>query len=89
MTTRENKDAAMQRVALLSFLYYPEVHVNEPDYSLNDDIDFCLEPLTELDTGQRDELRRLIGQAIIDPSAYREEVFAALTALVAEDSLDQ
>jgi hypothetical protein len=89
MITRENKDTVMQRVALLAFLYYPQVHVNEVGYSLSDDIEFCLEPLTEIDAGKRDELRHLLGQAIIDPSEYREEVFAALTELVTEDSVQQ
>lgn len=90
MTTikRENTDAALQRVALLAFLYYPEVHIHEADYSLSEDIEFCLEPLGELDAGQREELRQLLGQAIIDPSEYREDVFAALTALVAEGSVE-
>ncbi len=89
MLDRELIDAALQRVSLLSFLYYPEIHVDEPDYSLSDDIDFCTEPLNELHGADLDELRQLIGRAIIDPSEYREEVFEALTALASPDPVEQ
>lgn len=86
--TQEIADVVNQRVAFFAFLYYPEVHINEPDYSLTDDVAFCLEPLTELTASQRDELRHLIAQAIIDPTAYREAVFAAVTDLSMSDTAD-
>lgn len=83
---RADADAVLQRVALLSFLYYPEVQLHEPDYSLSDDIEFCLEPVGKLDEAQREELHQLFGQAIINPSEYRVEVFAVLDGLVTEGS---
>lgn len=89
MTDRGDVDDALQRVSMLAFLYYPQIHVDEPDYQLSDDIDFCLEPLDGLADDQRDELRLLIGRAIIDPSEYREDVFAALTELVDPESAEQ
>lgn len=89
MIDRELVDAALQRVSLLAFLYYPEVHVDEPDYSLSDDVDFCMEPLAELAADSRDALRDLLSRAIIDPSEYRADVFAALTELAAPDSAEQ
>ena len=82
MLDRDLADAALQRVSLLSFLYYPEIQVDEPSYSLSSDVDFCMESLVELGEQQRDELRQLIGRAIIDPSEYREEVFVMLTEMV-------
>lgn len=89
MTDRGNVDDTLQRVSMLAFLYYPEIPVDEPEYQLSGDVDFCLEPLDGLDEEQRDELRLLIGRAIIDPSKYREDVFAALTELVDPESAEQ
>ena len=89
MIDRDHVDAALQRVSLLAFLYYPEVHVDEPDYSLSDDVDFCMEPLAELTGDERNSLRDLLGRAIIDPSEYREEVFIALTELAVPDPAEQ
>lgn len=89
MVDHELVDAALQRVSLLAFLYYPEIHVDEPNYSLSDDVDFCMEPLNALDDTDLAELRQLTGRAIIDPSEYREEVFAALTALASPDPVEQ
>jgi hypothetical protein len=85
MVDRDNVDAVLQRVALLSFLYYPEIQVDEPDYELASDIGFCMEPLADLDEPIRDQLRNLIGRAIIDPSEYREQIFAVLSELATPD----
>lgn len=87
--TQETTDVVFGRVSIVSFLYYPEVHVNEPDYSLTEDVVFCLEPLTDLTTEQRDELRYLVGQVIIDPTRYREALVAAVLELTMSDTAEQ
>jgi hypothetical protein len=87
VTNRERVDEALQRVALLSFLYYPEVHVDEPGYTLSSDVDFCMEALGEL--GEGPTVRDLIGRAIIDPTGYREELFATLNELAGPEPDDQ
>lgn len=89
MIDRDNVDAALQRVALLSFLYYPEIQVDDPEYTLSGDVDFCMEPLAELDETDGDQLRSLIRRAIIDPSEYRADVFAALGELTGPDTNPQ
>lgn len=83
---KEQTDVVFQRVGLLAFLYYPQVHVDEPGYSLTEDIAFCLEPLLDLNSDQTNEFRHLIGKTIIDPSEYRESLFHALTELTAGSS---
>ena len=89
MIDSELADVALQRVSLLAFLYYPEIHVDEPEYSLNEDLDFCMEPLAELGEEDRKDVRQLFGRAIIDPSAYREEVFMRLTELTEPGTAEQ
>ena len=89
MIDSELADVALQRVSLLAFLYYPEIHVDEPKYSLNEDLDFCMEPLAELEEEDRKDVRQLFGRAIIDPSVYREEVFMRLTELTEPGTAEQ
>jgi hypothetical protein len=89
MIERDNVDEALQRVSMPAFLYYPEVHVDEPSYSLSSDLNFCMEPLAGLGDAEREELRELLGRAIIDPSVYREDVFAALTELTAPEPAEK
>jgi hypothetical protein len=81
MTKTDQTDAVLQRAAMLAFMYYPEIHVAEPDYVLANDIDFCMELLDDLDDEARDRLRDLIGRAIIDPTEYRTGLFATLADL--------
>lgn len=81
MITRDNADDTLQRVGLVSLMYYPEIHVDEPDYELTNDIDWCAEPLAGLPGRQRDSLRELIGRTIVDPTAHRSALFGELLRL--------
>lgn len=78
-------DDAVQRVALAAFIYYPEVHLEEPGYRIDQDVDWCMQPLAALSGDLRTRLRELIRRAIVDPSRHRQEAFAALTALHGPD----
>jgi len=42
MSNRERADAVLEHVAVLAFLYYPGIEVDDPSYSLADDIEWCL-----------------------------------------------
>lgn len=44
MSDRVRADAVLEHVAVLAFLYYPGIEVDDPSYSLDEDIDWCLEP---------------------------------------------
>ncbi|WP_100812204.1 MULTISPECIES: hypothetical protein [unclassified Microbacterium] len=81
MIDREKVDDALQRIALAAFIYYPEVRLDEPAYQVDQDVEWCMYPLTDLSTDARATLRELIPLAIVDPSAHRQEAFAALIAL--------
>lgn len=73
-------DQIMYRVGKLAVLYYPEVHADDPDYTLAGDVDWVLADATDLDTPQREELRELIGRVILDPTGNREALAQAVYA---------
>ena len=78
MTDRELTDSVLEHVAVLAFLYYPGIEVDDPTYSLGDDIEWCVARLGKLSDAERGDMRALIGRAITDPTATREVRFTAL-----------
>ena len=85
MVKQDRVDDTLQRVGLAALIYYPELHVDEPEYAVADDVDWCLEPLTGLPNGQVESLRDIVGRTIVDPTAHRAGLFSALRALVPDD----
>ena len=82
VVVQDRVDDTLQRVGLAALIYYPELHVDEPEYAVADDVDWCLEPLNCLPAGQLESLRDVVGRTIVDPTAHRAGLFAALRALV-------
>lgn len=81
MSDRERADAVLEHVAVLAFLYYPGIEVDDPSYRLADDIEWCLARLGGVADVERERMRALFGRAITDPTATREELFTALVEL--------
>lgn len=81
MSDRERADAVLEHVSLLAFLYYPGIEVDDPTYSLADDIEWCLARLGDVSDLERERMRGLFARAISDPTATREELFTALAEL--------
>jgi hypothetical protein len=81
MSDRERADAVLEHVAVLAFLYYPGIEVDDPSYSLADDIDWCLARLGDVSDVERERMRALFERAITDPTATREELFTTLVEL--------
>ncbi|MEU1970778.1 hypothetical protein ABZ477_03910 [Microbacterium sp. NPDC019599] len=77
---QEQFDELLQRTALASLFYYPEIAADDTEYNLQNDIEYCLEPVMGLDADDLAGLRTLIGRVIANPSAHR----AALIELVIE-----
>ena len=72
-------------VAVTTFTYYPEIHVDEPDFNLVATAAACLEPVkTELPAETYDALTDMIARTIIDPTKYREEALDTLMELAPE-----
>ena len=81
MSDRERADAVLEHVAVLAFLYYPGIEVDDPSYSLAEDIDWCLARLGDVSDAERERMGVLLARAITDPTATREELFTALAEL--------
>ncbi|ALJ21447.1 hypothetical protein [Microbacterium sp. No. 7] len=81
MIDRDSVDDALQRVALAAFIYYPDVRLDEPSYDIGRDVAWCLQPLADLPREERERFGDLVGWAITDPTAHRQETIAALSAL--------
>jgi hypothetical protein len=81
MTAQDQIDVALQRTAIAAFIYYPQIHVDQPDYRLDEDLAWCVEPLDDLDPATLTAVREIIGRAIVEPTEYREELFAILSGL--------
>jgi hypothetical protein len=86
MPSREEVDDVLQRVGLAAISYYPEIHVDEPDYTVDGDVDWCLEPVTDLTAEQRTSLREAVGLAITNPTAHRYALFQSLLELAPAES---
>ncbi|MGC5225190.1 hypothetical protein ACPW96_21685 [Micromonospora sp. DT81.3] len=85
MPDRASVDDVLQRTGMTSLMYYPEIHVDEPDYTVDDDVSWCLEPLTDLTPEQRQSLREAVGLVITNPTAHRFAFFQELLSLAPAD----
>lgn len=72
MLDRPQVDAAVFRVAVAAFTYYPDKHLREPGYRLEEDIAWCLRPLRYLPDADQDALREEITRLVTDPTADRQ-----------------
>jgi hypothetical protein len=83
MLDRSQADAAVYRVAVAAFTYYPDRHLAEPGYTLDEDLDWCLRPLRRLPEAELEMLRARIHALITDPSADRQDFIRHLRSLTA------
>lgn len=81
MIDRADTEASLARVAFAAFLYHPTKHLDEPGWTVEEDIDWALTPLRDLDPTARAVWRERIREVITDPAADRQAFIADLTAL--------
>lgn len=81
MLDRTQADATIYRVAIASFTHYPDKHIKEPGYTLNEDLDWCMRPLRHLPQEERDQLRTQIVELITEPTADRQAFIKHLKSL--------
>ncbi|WP_022888161.1 hypothetical protein [Agromyces italicus] len=78
--SQEQFDDLLGRTALAALFYYPEVTVENGEYRIQDDVEYCLQAVEGLPAADIERLGQAVARAIADPTAYRSE----LLALVAE-----
>ncbi len=81
MIDRAHTETTLWRTAVSAFSYYPTKHVDEPGYTVDEDIAWCLEPLNEVDQTALARLADLLAAAIVDPTAHRTALTKELERL--------
>lgn len=81
---RSEVEAALARVAVAAFTYYPEKGIEEPGYVVEEDVEWAMEPLRALDDRTRGEWWQRFTAAIADPAVDRRGFVAELMALAGE-----
>lgn len=84
MLDRAEAEAVIYRTAVAAFSWYPTKHQEEPGYSIQEDIDWCVEPLGDLFLPHRRGLSDRIRQLITDPTADRRSFVRDLMALTTD-----
>ncbi|GAA1468866.1 hypothetical protein [Microbacterium thalassium] len=79
MIDRSTAEAVTYRTAVTAFTYYPTKLLDEPGYNVDEDIDWCLEPL---DADLRPAFRTIARDVITDPNADRQAYIRHLMNLV-------
>ncbi|SDG84094.1 hypothetical protein [Microbacterium pygmaeum] len=83
---QERFDELLHRTALAALFYYPEIAVDDADYNLQSDIDYCLEPVAALGADELNGLRAVVGRVITNPSAHRTTLMELIIELAPEPS---
>lgn len=73
---QDQLDDLLSRTALAALFYYPEIAVDDDDYNLQNDITYCLEPVTAIAAEDAERLRTAVGHVITNPTAHRSELLA-------------
>ena len=78
---QEQFDELLSRAALAALFYYPEIVVDDDDYNLQNDIAYCVEPVSGIADEEAERLRIAVGHMITNPTAHRSELLALVIEL--------
>lgn len=81
-------EAALYRVAVCAFTWYPAKEADEPGWTIAEDLDWCLAPLAGLPTDALADLRATVQTLITTPTADRQAFIRHLAALSGDTSFD-
>lgn len=84
MLKRDVAESVLFRLAVASLGYYPEKAIEEPGYTLEEDLDWCIEPLSDIPVGYQQSLQERMREVIIDPTTHRRPFTRDLLRLVTE-----
>ena len=82
MPDEEQVREVMQRIATAALFYYPEIHVDDPEYALQKDLDWAFGEDFTVPVDVLDSLRDIAARTIIDPTEHRRDMFDALMLLL-------
>lgn len=78
MIDRADVEAAIFRAAFAAFAYYPAKPLDEPGYTVDEDLDWCLEPLGALPDEARGSVRGWMREVVTNPNADRQAFMRSL-----------
>lgn len=78
---QEQFDDLLSRTALAALFYYPEIAVDDVDYNLQNDIAYCMEPVSGIGDEDAERLRVAVGRVITNPTSHRSELLALVIEL--------
>lgn len=81
MLDRADTEAAIYRVGVAALAFYNERPADEPGYTIDEDIDWCMHPLAGLAEPNRSVIRGIIAATITDPTAGRQALVQYLARL--------
>jgi len=82
MTIRQEQfDDLLSRTALAALFYYPEIAVDDEDYRIQSDVEYCMEPIFGLAQAADERLRLAVGRTITDPTVHRADLIALVIEL--------
>lgn len=83
--TEDEIHEVVSRMGTAAMLYYPEIHIDDEEYKLLEQADWCLEPIDHGVSGDgRTALRELVARTIVAPTSHREESVSVLMGLIPE-----
>jgi len=83
--TEEQVREVMQRVATAALFYYPEIHIDDPEYTIQKDLDWAFGDDFDVPPDVLEALRDLAARTIIDPSQHRRDMFDGFIHLLPSD----
>ena len=78
---QEQFDDLLSRTALAALFYYPEIAVDDGDYNIQNDIEYCMVPVAGITDEDAERLRIAVGRVITNPTAHRSELLALVIEL--------
>ncbi|MGZ0712555.1 hypothetical protein ACWPKO_29880 (plasmid) [Coraliomargarita sp. W4R53] len=81
MLNSKTADDIIDRVAIAALKYYPAKATDEPGYSIDEDIDWCVRAFGDIPWPHAQRLRRGIRDVITDPTTHREQFTRDITNL--------
>ena len=79
--TQDDIDELLNRTAMAALFYYPEIVVDDEQYNVHKDVDYCLQAVSDLDDEDIERLRVAVGRVITNPTAHRGEFLALVIEL--------
>jgi hypothetical protein len=79
---REHAEAVIFNAAFVAFTYYPEKYLDEPGYTIEEDLAWCAESMAQLPVEAQKELLDELRMLVTDPTRDRQCFIKRVMSLV-------